>query len=292
MRYDGVMYRPPGEWKSYLLQCTVGCSHNACTFCEAYKEKSFRIKPLDYVLEDIAAAAYYYPHTETVFVCDGDAILLPMDYWLAVLDALNKAFPRLRRITCYAGPMSTMTKTAQELKTLREAGLGRCYLGVETGDSELLRKVKKGVDAQQMLQAGLALREAGLDLWVTVIAGLEGAGEEALMKNAALTADLLNRMAPEHISVMTYMPMITTPMYQDILAGRFTVQSERETLMETRELLKFLRLEGVHFTANHSSNLLPLKGTISRDTEQFIALLDQQIPLAGKESSTKLYRRG
>ena len=145
MRYDGIIYRPPGEWKSYLLQCTVGCSHNACTFCEAYKGKSFRIKPLDYVLEDIASAEKAYPETETVFLCDGDAIVLPMQYLLAVLERLRNAFPRLRRVTCYAGPLSTMTKTHGELCALREAGLTRAYLGVESGNTELLKRVKKGV---------------------------------------------------------------------------------------------------------------------------------------------------
>ena len=292
MRYEGVIYRPPGEWKSYLLQCTVGCSYNQCTFCEAYKEKSFHIRPLEEALEDIDLAGRYYPQTETVFLCDGDAIVLPMDYLLAVLARLRAVFPKLRRVTCYAGPISTMSKTAEELRTLHEAGLGRAYLGVETGDSELLKKVKKGVDARQMLDAGLALRSAGLDLWVTVIAGLEGAGEEALRKNAALTAGLLNAMAPEHISVMTYMPMVTTPMYQELLAGRFKVQSERESLLETRELLRLLTLDNVHFTANHASNSLPLKGTIRRDTEKFLAMLDARLPLAETESSAKRYRRG
>lgn len=291
MRYEGTIYRPPGEWKSYLLQCTVGCSYNKCTFCEAHKEKIFHIKPLDYVLEDIEMARLRYPLTETVFLCDGDAIILPMDYLLTVLERLKAAFPRLRRITSYAGPISTMSKTPQELKALREAGLGRAYLGVETGDSELLKKVEKGVDAQQMLAAGLALKEAGIDLWITVIAGLEGGGD-AYLRNAALTAELVNEMAPQHLSVMTFMPMLGTPMYQDILDGKFHVQSPQETLMETRELLKLLKLEGAHFTANHPSNILPLKGTINEDTPKFLTMLDEVIPLADTESSKKIYRHG
>lgn len=291
MRYEGVMYRPPGEWKSYLLQCTVGCSHNACTFCEAYKEKKFYIKPLDYVLEDIAMAKHYYPNVETVFICDGDAIILPMDYLMTVIEHIKAAFPKLRRITCYAGPMSTMTKTPEQLRELHEAGLGRAYLGVETGDTELLLKCGKGVTAEQMLEAGLALRNAGIDLWITVIAGLEGGGD-AYIRNAELTAKLVNKMRPEHLSVMTYMPMVSTPMYQEILQGEFIVQSPKETFMEIRALLQQLELEGVHFTANHSSNLLPLKGTINRDTPKFIAMLDEVIPLADERSSTKIWHRG
>lgn len=142
MRYEGSVYRPPGDWKSYILQATVGCSYNKCTFCEAYKTKRYHVKPLDYVLEDIAMAKLRYPETETVFIADGDAIDLPMDYMLSLLRELRAAFPRLRRITCYAGPISTMKKTPEELRTLREAGLDRVYLGVESGDSSILQKVK------------------------------------------------------------------------------------------------------------------------------------------------------
>ena len=279
MRYEGTIYRPPGEWKSYLLQCTVGCSYNECTFCEAYKSKSFRIKPLDYVIEDIKSAGILYPQTETVFLCDGDAIVLPMDYLLAVLNHVKAAFPKLRRITSYAGPISSMKKTPEELRRLCTAGLNRVYLGVETGDSELLAKVKKGVDAEEMLRAGLTLLEAGFDLWVTVIAGLEGGGE-AYLRNTAMTAQLLNQMRPQHLSVMTYMPMYDTPMYEDILTGKMTVQSPRESLLETRELLRLLTLRGTLFTANHPSNILQLKGTIDDDTPRFLEMLDEEIPRA------------
>ena len=138
MRYEGDIYRPPGEWKSYLLQCTVGCSHNACTFCGMYKDKQFHIRPLEEVLEAIEMARQVYAEAETVFLCDGDAIALPMDYLLTVLDHVKRAFPRLRRITTYAGPRSTMRKTPEELRQLHEAGLDRAYLGVETGDGDLL----------------------------------------------------------------------------------------------------------------------------------------------------------
>ena len=291
MRYVGSVYRPPGEWKSYILQATVGCSHNKCTFCEAYKGKRYRVKPLDYVLDDIAMAAVRYPETETVFIADGDAIALPMDYMLTLLRRLKESFPRLRRITCYAGPLSTMEKSAEELAALREAGLDRVYLGVESGDSELLARVKKGVDAQGMLRAGLALREAGFDLWVTVIAGLEGAGE-GYKRNALLTAELLNAMAPQHISVMTYMATMGSEMYEDVMAGRFKMQTPREALLETRLLVENLRLPGAHFTANHMSNYRPLKGTLGRDTDLFLAQIDEMLDQSERIRQRTVYRHG
>lgn len=291
MRYEGSVYRPPGEWKSYILQCTVGCSYNLCTFCEAYKGKAYHIKPLEYVLDDIAMARARFPDTETVFIADGDAIALPMDYMLTVLEHLKAAFPRLRRITCYAGPISTMSKTAVELRTLHDAGLGRCYLGVETGDSQLLAKVKKGVDAEGMLRAGLALRHAGFDLWVTVIAGLEGSGD-GYKQNALLTAKLLNAMAPEHISVMTYMATMGTEMYEDVVAGRFIMQSPREALLETRLLIENLKLPGAHFTANHMSNYRPLKGTLGQDSSLFLAQIDEMLAQADRVKQRTIYRHG
>ncbi len=291
MRYEGSVYRPPGEWKSYILQCTVGCSYNLCTFCEAYKTKLYHIKPLDYVLDDIAMARVRYPETETVFIADGDAIALPMDYMLTVLRELKAAFPRLRRVTCYAGPISTMQKSADELHQLHRAGLGRVYLGVETGDSELLAKVKKGVNAEQMLEAGLALKNAGFDLWVTVIAGLEGSGD-GYIRNATLTAELLNAMAPQHISVMTYMATMGTEMFEDVMAGRFKMQSPREALLETRLLIEKLDLPGAHFTANHMSNYRPIKGTLGVDTSLFLAQIDEMLAQADKVKQRTVYRHG
>ena len=291
MRYEGSVYRPPGEWKSYILQATVGCSYNKCTFCEAYKTKAYHIKPLNYVLDDIAMAAVRFPDTETVFIADGDAIDLPTDYMLTVLEHLRRAFPKLRRITCYAGPASTARKTPEELKAIREAGLGRVYLGVESGDDELLAKVKKGVDSQGMLQTGLKLRNAGFDLWVTVIAGLGGSGD-GYKRSAPLTAQLLNAMAPEHISVMTYMATMGTEMYEDVMAGRFKMQSPKEALLETRLLIENLHLPGAHFTANHMSNYRPLKGTLGRDTDLFLCQIDEMLAQADKVRQRTIYRHG
>ena len=278
MRYEGDIYRPPGEWKSYLLQCTVGCSNNTCTFCSMYKSKRYHTRPLADVLEDIQMAQNtFYRDTETVFLCDGDAIDLPAEYLFAVLDALYKAFPRLRRVTTYAGPLSTLRKTPEELKTIRDAGLQRAYLGVETGDDALLRHVKKGVGADGMLRAGQALVEAGFDLWAIVITGLEGGGREALEKNAALTAKMVNEMKPKHLSSMTLMPIEGTPLYEEVRRGELTLQTPFESLLEVRELVRQIELSGLHYTSNHASNYLPVKGTLKEDRARILAQLDEVI---------------
>ncbi len=278
MRYEGDIYRPPGEWKSYLLPCTIGCSNNTCTFCSMYKAKRYRVRPLEDVLEDIQMAKNtFYRDTETVFLCDGDAINLPMDYLLAVLKALYAAFPRLRRVTTYAGPLSTLRKTPEELRAIREAGLQRAYLGVETGDDALLRHVRKGVGAEGMLRAGQSLVEAGFDLWAIVITGLEGGGREALERNAALTAQMVNEMKPKHLSSMTLMAIEGTPLYDEVQRGELTLQTPFETLLETRELVRQIELNGLHYTSNHASNYVPIKGTLKEDREKIVSMLDDII---------------
>ena len=154
MRYEGTVYRPPGEWKSYLLQVTVGCSHNACTFCGMYKDKRYRVRPLEEIFEDIALARAAYGDVKRVFLCDGDAVAMDTEELLAVLDRLYETFPSLERVNAYAGPGSTLRKTEEELAALRRAGLVRLYLGVESGSDAVLRAVRKGMDAAGMLEAG------------------------------------------------------------------------------------------------------------------------------------------
>ena len=278
MRYEGDIYRPPGEWKSYLLQCTVGCSNNTCTFCSMYKSKRYHVRPLEDVLEDIRMAQdTWYKNTETVFLCDGDAINLPMDYLLTVLDALYRAFPRLRRVTTYAGPLSTLRKSEEELRTIRNAGLNRTYLGVETGDDALLKHVRKGVGADGMLEAGQRLVAAGFDLWAIIITGLEGGGREALERNASLTARMINEMQPRHLSSMTLMAIEGTPLYDEVQRGELTLQTPFETLLETRELVRQIELSGLHYTSNHASNYLPIKCTLKEDRDRVVAELDEII---------------
>lgn len=271
MLYDEPLYRPPGEGQSLLIQATIGCSHNQCTFCGMYKGKRFRIRPLADILSDIDEAAYL-PRFQKIFLCDGDAICMPQLDLLAILRRLKLRFPEARLISTYAGPRSTLAKTPEELHELREAGLGRAYLGIETGSDAILSSTRKGVNAQEMLQAGTRLREAGIDLWGIILIGL--GGKEKSAEHIAATAEILNRMKPNHISAMNYMPVPGTKLYEDVASGRFTVLTPEESLVETRELLSQLTLRGCHFTSDHASNYLPLKGTIGEDTPKLLTLID------------------
>lgn len=277
MRYEGNIYRPPGEWRSYLLQASVGCSHNKCTFCGMYKDKKFHIRPMRDILEDIAMAKMYYDgKVDKVFICDGDAIVMRQEQLLQILEALYAAFKSLRQVTVYAGPRSTMTKTPEQLRQLREAGLTRAYLGVETGWNELLQKINKGCTSDQMLEAGICLREAGIDLWVMMILGLAGPGEPS-RRHITETVNMMNQMKPRHFSALTLIPEPRTQLYQDIKEGRFQLINAEESLLETRWLVEGLQVSPLHFTSNHASNYLPLNGSLPDDREKFLQLIDNAL---------------
>lgn len=291
MRYDSdLLYRPPGEWKSYLLQCTIGCSNNQCTFCGMYKEKKFRIRPTEEILEDIdMARAYYGPGLQRVFLMDGDAIIIKTEDLLRILRKLYDTFPALEKVTLYAGPRSTLSKTPEELKALHDAGLSRAYLGVESGSDAVLKFIHKGVNAQQMLQAGQRLVEAGIDLWVTIILGITGEGGD-WREHILSTAKIINEMKPRHLSAMTFAPAKGTPLGDDVLAGRFKVYGPDHILEECRLLIQHLDVDPLHFTSNHASNYLPLKGSLPQDREKFLSLIDQA--LEGKIRLRKTLNRG
>ena len=263
MRYEGTVYRPPGEWKSYLLQVTVGCSHNACTFCGMYKDKRYRVRPLEEIFEDIAMAKTAYGDVKRVFLCDGDAVAMDTEALLAILARLYQTFPSLERVNAYAGPVST----------LRRAGLVRLYLGVESGNDAVLRAVRKGVDAAGMLEAGRRITAAGFDLWAMVLIGLAGQGE-ASRAHALDTAALINAMRPRHFSALTYLPERGTVLGDAAARGEFRLLTARQALEETRLLLERLEVEPLHFTSDHASNYLPLKGGLPEDKARLLSLLD------------------
>lgn len=290
MRYEGDIYRPPGEWKSYLLQCTVGCSNNTCTYCGMYKDKQFHIRPLEEIHKDIEMARVYYGGAKTrVFLCDGDAIVMRQEDLISILDHLYEAFPKLEKVTTYAGPRSTLSKTPEQLAELCRHGLKRAYLGVETGSDGLLHSVHKGVTAQQMLEAGIRLREAGFDLWIMVLMGLAGQGSAA-RDHILATAEMINEMQPRHVSSMTLQLVPGTPLYEDMRAGRFHPQTAQGILEETRLLLEKITYGPIHFTSDHASNYLALKGTIPEEAPQMIAAIDSA--LAGDTAIRPEWLRG
>lgn len=269
MRYEGNIFRPFSEAKSYLLQCTIGCSHNQCTFCGMYKDKKYRIRSLEEIKTDIAMAQNYYGDLEKVFLCDGDAIAMDTDILLEILELLYSTFPSLRHVGSYVGPQSTLAKSRSELTALRAAGLTKAYLGVETGDDRLLKEIKKGVGCQEMLEAGQNLVNAGMNLSAMVLLGLAGRGPRS-REHALATADIINRMRPHYLAALTVTPVPNTVLYRQVSSGQFALLDAFETLEEMKCIFENITIDNLKFVGSHASNYLPISGTLQKDRQKML----------------------
>ncbi|MBP8820439.1 MAG: radical SAM protein [Syntrophomonadaceae bacterium] len=274
MRYEGNIFRPFSEAKSYLLQCTIGCSHNQCTFCGMYKDKKYRIRSLEEIKTDIAMAKNYYNDLEKVFLCDGDAIAIETDILLEILNELYRTFPSLRHVGSYVGPRSTLNKSMSELAALRAAGLTKAYLGVETGDDRLLKEVKKGVSYEEMLQAGQNLVNAGINLSSMVLLGLAGPGERS-REHALATAKITNEMKPQYLAALTVTPVPNTVLHRKVLTGEFKILNAFETLEEMKWMFENITIDGLKFVGSHASNYLPISGTLQKDRQKMLDMVNK-----------------
>lgn len=274
MRYEGNIYRPFSEANSYLLQCTIGCSHNRCTFCAMYKDKKYRIRSLAEIKADIKMAQAQYGDVEKVFLCDGDAIAIETDILLEILDELYKSFPRLRHVGSYVGPQSTLSKSLSELSALRAAGLTKAYLGVETGDRELLKEIKKGVSYDEMLQAGRNLVNCDINLSTMVLLGLAGKGPRS-HEHALATAQITNEMKPQYLAALTVTPAPGTALYKQVQEGNFQVLDAFETLEEMKIIFENISIDNLRFVGSHASNYLPVQGTLQKDKAAMVQMVDK-----------------
>ncbi len=291
MRYEGNIFRPFSEANSYLLQCTIGCSHNQCTFCGMYKDKKYRVRTLAEIKEDIIMAKNHYGDVDKVFLCDGDAIAIETDMLLEIIRTLYKTFPSLRHVSSYVGPQSTLSKSMEELKTLRAAGFDKAYIGVETGDDSLLRKVKKGVGYEEMLLAGRNLVEADINLSVMVLIGLAGRGE-ASYRHALATAKICNEIEPQYLAALTLTPVPGTVLHRQVEAGEFELPDPFETLEEMKHLFEQITIDNLKFVGTHVSNYLPITGTLQKDKRKMIAMVDQVLKSRDKRMIRSDMMRG
>jgi radical SAM superfamily enzyme YgiQ (UPF0313 family) len=273
VRYEGNIFRPFSEANSYLLQCTVGCSHNACTFCGMYKEKRYRERDIEDIMEDIRMARDHYGDLEKVFLCDGDAIAMPTKTLLSILSGLREAFPSLRHVGAYVGPTSILKKSAEELAELRSAGLSKAYLGVESGDEGVLADVNKGVNAEDMLAAGRRVIDAGMNLSSMILLGLAGRGTRS-GEHARATAKITNGMKPHYLAALTVTPVPGTILYSKMRRGEYELPGPFEILEEMKILFENLDVDGMKFVGIHASNYLPVNGTLMRDREAILSEIE------------------
>ncbi len=288
MRYEGKLYRPPSEAYSYILQATIGCSHNLCTYCDMYRDKTFRVRELSETLEDIELARRRHPNTEKVFVADGDALILSVQDWLTILDALNKAFPRLRQVSCYAMAENVLEKSEQELKTLREAGLALLYIGPESGDEKTLKRIVKGASYADHAEAATRAHAAGMKISVIMLLGAGGVDRSA--EHAKASARLITEMDPEYLAALTLTIVPNTPMARLVAKGGFTLPDPLAMLGELRVMVAECQPSDALFRTNHASNYLPTGGRLPADRDDIVATIDAA--LAGKLKLRDERRRG
>jgi len=268
LRYEGTVYRPPSEAGSLLIQTTIGCPHNKCRFCGMYKDLRFRIRLLEDILEDLDRARDYYgPEVRTVFFPDGNSIVMKTASMVKVLERARRNFPRLERATTYGAARYLALKDLEELKTLAEAGLSRVHMGLESGDEETLKAMRKGATAAESAAAGRKVKEAGLELSVYYLVGL--GGRTRLTEHALASASVLNAMGPDFIRLRTYYPVKEAPLWEDIQAGRFELPSPHEALRELRLLISNLETPAL-VLSDHVSNYLNLSGHIPMDKEDML----------------------
>jgi len=277
-----MIIRPPSEADSLLLPVTIGCSHNKCTFCGTYPGVKFRIRHLEDIRQDIDKVARNYSWSlKRVFLEEGDALIAPQRILVGVLQYLNEKFPNLERIGSYATPQAGLIKSASELKELNRLGLKIVYMGVETGDEELLKKINKGVTYDQIVEAGRKIRQAGITLSVTVILGL--GGPEGSRRHALATAKILSDIDPEFAGTLTILLVPGTPLHKDWEEGRFTLISPFQSLEELKLIIQNANFTNCFFTANHASNYLPIKVRLPEQKAAIIKLIDEV--LADKDMS-------
>lgn len=265
MRYEGRVFRPPSEAYSLIVQVTVGCSHNKCTFCDMYKEKRFHLRKLEDVLEDFNIARRQYRYIERVFLADGDALIRKTEDLAVILKHIRKIIPECRRVTSYGSPKSILTKSPEDLALLHSLGLEMIYLGLESGNEQVLKHINKGVTVEDIVRAGQMVKDAGMKLSVTAISGL--GGTEMWKEHAIDTAKAFSRMKPDYIGLLTLMFEGDVPLRRECEEGKFHLLTAPQVAKETLLMLEHIDSEGSVFLSNHASNYLTLKGTLNRDRE-------------------------
>jgi radical SAM superfamily enzyme YgiQ (UPF0313 family) len=279
--YAEPVFRPPSEGQSLLLQATIGCSNNTCTFCGSNLIKKFGVRPLEEIEEDILEArSLYGEEIRRVFLLDSNALCMKTEDLLELLNLLYAVFPHLDRVGVYACAADALRKPEEELRELHKAGLKIAYLGVESGDDVILEKVIKGVNSEKTIEGCKKIMNAGITLSVTIILGL--GGKERWRENAIETAKVLNRIDPPYVGALTLMVVPGTQLHREVQEGKFQVLNSQEILQEMRLLVENLELTNCVFRSNHASNYLPLGGTLPQDKKDLLEVIDQAIKKSGK----------
>lgn len=272
MYYDMPLYRPPSEAYSLIFQVTLGCSHNRCAFCTMYRQKKFRIRPWEELRADILEAVISYRRTSRIFLADGDAMVIDTDYMIRILGFLYEKFPSLERVTAYANPSNLLEKSAEDLQRIRKAGLQMLYFGIETGDDDLLVRIRKGATAHELITSAKKAIDAGFMLSATIILGL--AGKKGSEHHAIETARVCSAINPQYLSALTIMLEDHNRYFSRCLGKDWEMMNKVEILNELRTMVEHFHLDNCIFRSNHASNYLPIKATLNQDKGKLLQEID------------------
>ena len=265
MKYEGMIFRPPSEADSLILQVTVGCSYNRCTFCSAYQGKSFRVKRFDEVKEDIDEVSSYGTPIRKVFLADGDALIIPQKGLIQILQYLRMKLKGLERVGIYANARDILRKEVEELRDLKDLGVGIIYLGLESGNPEVLKRIKKNSTVDQMIRAAKRVKEAGVVLSVTVLLGIGGV--ELSQAHAQDTGKVLSEMDPDFVGALSLIVVPGTPIHEEIETGKLVLPTPFGLIQELETMIGNCQLTHCFFASNHASNYLPLRIRMPEEKE-------------------------
>ena len=283
MRYEGSVYRPPSEAYSLIIQVTLGCAHNDCTFCSMFKDKKFRVRDVKEVLEDLEEARKTYRHVGKIFLADGDALVLTNEKLMIILKKIEELFPECERVGIYGSPQDVLRKKPEELEELRDNGVGIIYIGAESGSDKVLKDIKKGATRAEIIEAIKKIESSGIQSSVTFISGL--AGIDGWEDHAIQSGTMISESEPSYVGLLTLMVEPAAPLYKDIKEGKFKFLEPMDVIRETILLLENTNVtKPCVFRSNHASNYVSLKGTLPQDRDDMINGLKSVL---GKEGMLK-----
>jgi radical SAM superfamily enzyme YgiQ (UPF0313 family) len=272
MYYEGKVYRPWMEANSLLIQTTLGCTHNKCTFCDMFREKRFRIRKIEEIFKDIDEARQTFPHIRPIFLIDGNVLALKTEFLLKILNKITETFPECSKIALYAGFNDLRRKSVEDLKRLRQAGLTLAYTGLETGDSYTLDRIKKGLTPEQAEKGMAKAKAAGIDILVSIIFGI--GGKERSQEHIVETTRLLNILKPEQIAPMALAVQPGTELAKQVETGEFIQATPLQILEEERYLLENLSGFETIYWGDHANNIISSRGRLPESQKQFLKKID------------------
>ena len=272
LNYQGALFRPPSEANSLILQATLGCSWNKCTFCAMYRDKNFRVRKFDELRKEIDWVAKNHLPPKKVFLADGDALIAPVSFLKELCIYINSTWPSIKRVSCYASPQALEVRSIEEMTMLKEHKLSLYYVGIESGHDEVLSKLEKGVDGKETVRVASKANEAGIKLSTMILLG--AGGRRLSQAHAKESAKVISAIQPKFVSTLVMTPTENSPLFEEAKKGNVDELTPIELAAELHEFISGLTLKKSIFRSNHASNYLALAGSLPKDKKRLLNALE------------------